>query len=918
MTRGRFDIDEFLRRVAVEQRPTARGPMVLALLVVAAAVGLRLVLAPLFGPVSAFMVFIPAVIVAALWGGRGAGALALLFCIPAGWLTALIPEPSAFNVEEQLPATIVFLFTGAFTVAVAGALGAGLRAASAAAAEAETARRRLSDVELELRAMVDQAAAGIAKCDLQGRIVSANARFCEIVGRSEAEIIGETTAPFTHPDDIASSTATLAALQDGKRESSIEKRYVRPDGAFVWCLATARVAVDAQGRPEWVMAVIVDITDAKTAEAARHESEQRFRDIADTAPVMIWVTGPDRRREFVNQAYVAFTTDDYQTALETDWRERLHPEDQDRIVRESIEGEASKGPFSLEARYLRRDGVYRWLRSFSRPRLDPADRIIGFVGVAFDVTEPREAAARLAETETRFRMVADSAPVHIWVSDEDGRLTFANHRYRAFFQVAGGEDLLSALTRTMDAGEAERALLTVRRRMKSHDRLEMTLSVHHPSLGQRWLRCEGVPRYDAEGRFQGYVGANVDVTDAKRAEDDLKNINELLEERVGLALDEKAQAEAELLHAQRLEAVGRLTGGVAHDFNNLLTVVIGALDIVQRAPEGAKRDKLIDAALSAARRGERLTHQLLAFSRRQTLRPEETDLNQLIQDGELLLRQAVGETITLSLKLKRGGAPAMVDPGQFEAALINLLVNARDAIKDGGRVTIETTRCLLNAGDLPGAPAGRYVCVSVADDGLGMDAATMGRIFEPFFTTKGVGKGTGLGLSQVYGFARQTGGGVKVESTPGQGTRITLYLPQLRRTARRPIHSEIIAPAVESAGGRLILVEDDLAVAEVADNLLRELGFSVVVAASGPEALDRLEVETFDVMLSDVVMPGGMTGIELARVAAERWPAMRIVLASGYAGDDVDSALATSPWPFIKKPYSAADLARVFGAPTSI
>ncbi|WP_374275425.1 PAS domain S-box protein [Brevundimonas sp.] len=911
MTGGGIDIDRTIRRIAAAETRGARGVLVIALLCVSAAIAIRLLLAPLFGDSAAFMTFVPAVIVAALWGGRSTGVLALLLCVPAGWITALLPDPEGFRLVEQAPATVAFLFAGGFTALVAGSLGASVRALHEKVEEAEQARSRLSETEIELRAMVDQAAAGIAKCDLNGRIVSANGRFCEIIGRSEAEVVGSTTAPFTHPEDVGPSAETIAAAQSDAGESRVEKRYVRPDGSVVWCLATARVATDAMGKPEWVMAVIVDITEAKSTEAALRESEARFRDIADTAPVMIWVTARDRQREFVNQAYVDFTADDYDSALITDWRERLHPDDHDRIVQESIAGETSARPFALEARYRRRDGAWRWLRSFSRPRLGPEGEVAGFVGVAFDVTEPREAAARLAETETRFRMVADSAPVHIWMCGEDGRITFGNRRYRAFFGVNLDTGLIGAGGAMMAPNDRDSVTRVFERAFAARDRFEATIRVQHPVMGERWLRCEGVPRFDAEGRFQGYVGANFDVSDSKKAEDDLKNINELLEERVGLALTEKARAEADLLHAQRLEAVGRLTGGVAHDFNNLLTVVIGALDIVQRAPDGAKRAKLIDAALSAARRGERLTHQLLAFSRRQTLRPEETDLNHLIREGEPLLRQAVGETIALKLKLRRGGAPALVDPGQFEAALINLLVNARDAIKDGGHVTIETQRCILAAGELAGVAPGRYVCVRVIDDGMGMDAATIERIFEPFFTTKGVGKGTGLGLSQVYGFARQTGGGVKVESAPGEGTRITLYLPQLRRIARRDVETADASGAAPADGGRLLLVEDDPAVSEVAESLLLEMGMDVTTAASGPQAIQRLEADSFDIMLSDVVMPGGMTGIELAAAAHDRWPAMRIILASGYAGDDVDSALAASPWPFLKKPYSAAELARI-------
>lgn len=651
------------------------------------------------------------------------------------------------------------------------------------------------------------------------------------------------------------------------------------------------------------------------AEAEVRESEERFRAIADTAPVLIWVTGPDRVRAFVNQSYVAFSGGTYEEARLLDWREIVHPDDQERIVEESVTGEATGQPFSLEARYRRHDGEYRWLKSFSRPRFGPDGETIGFVGVAFDVTEMRESQARLLESETRFRTVADSAPVQIWMTDPEGGIAFANRRYKAFFNV-GDENLRHSWTAAADHFGLRDFRAAFEAAVDARDRFQGLMEIDHPQLGRRWLRCEGIPRFDGAGRFQGYVGANIDITEAKRAEQDLKRINELLEERVGEALAEKAKAEADLMHAQRMEAVGRLTGGVAHDFNNLLTVVIGALDMMLRSPDDrARQRKLGEAALAAARRGEGLTHQLLAFSRRQALRPEPTDLNALIRESEPLLRRAVGEAIEFRLKLRRGGARVNVDPAQFEAALLNLVVNARDALGDRGRVTVQTESCTVEAGEVPELPAGEFVCVSVTDNGAGMPPEVIERAFEPFFTTKAVGKGTGLGLSQVYGFARQSGGGVRIASTPGEGTQIRIFLPPIHRHERAPSSAtEDPITGAGLAGRRLLLVEDDPGVAAVALELLETLGLEVQTADTGPRALEALEAGPFDMMLSDVVMPGGMTGIELARRCARDYPGMRIVLTSGYAGEDVDKALADAPWPFLRKPYSGEQLAQALGA----
>ena len=507
------------------------------------------------------------------------------------------------------------------------------------------------------------------------------------------------------------------------------------------------------------------------------------------------------------------------------------------------------------------------------------------------------------------------------MSDDAAQLVFANRRYRTFFGVLADAHLPDSWRALVHPDDEAVFTAAFMRAFEARDRFEALTRVQHPTLGLRWLRTEGVPRFDASGLFQGYVGACLDVTDAKRAEDDLKRINELLEERVDEALVEKAKAEAQLMHAQRMEAVGRLTGGVAHDFNNLLTVVIGALDIILRSDDPARRKKLGEAALAAARRGESLTHQLLAFSRRQALRPEPIDLNALIREGEPLLRRAVGEAVDFQVRLKRGGARANVDPAQFEAALLNLIVNARDALadgfgdasgasgRDGPRIVIKTSRCQAEPGEVAELPPGEYVCVSVADNGQGMSPEILDRVFEPFFTTKGVGKGTGLGLSQVYGFARQSGGGVHIVSEPGQGAEIRLYLPPLSvedQVAPTPAIIEGAASPLD--GGRLLLVEDDPGVAAVALEILQGLGLDVALAENGQSALAALRDAPFDMMLTDVVMPGGISGVDLARTASQAWPDLRIALVSGYVGDDVDQVLADTAWPLLRKPYSSDQL----------
>jgi NO-binding membrane sensor protein with MHYT domain/nitrogen-specific signal transduction histidine kinase len=392
-------------------------------------------------------------------------------------------------------------------------------------------------------------------------------------------------------------------------------------------------------------------------------------------------------------------------------------------------------------------------------------------------------------------------------------------------------------------------------------------------------------------------------------------VSEQARETVAVAIAGKTEAEAALMRAQRLDALGRLTGGVAHDFNNLLTVVIGALDVILRNPENApRRQRLGEAALSAARRGQRLTAQLLAFARQQPLQPEVRELNSLIRQAEPLLRRAVSENVALKVQLCDDKAVARIDPAQFEASLLNLIVNAVDASADGGEIVVETQLCTLAAQEVSGLAPGAYFRMSVADRGQGMGPDVIKRIFEPFFTTKPPGKGTGLGLSQVYGFVKQSGGEIEVDSAQGAGTRFRIYLPT---SAAQP-EQDHATPGQRVDSVRplsILLVEDDPSVAAVTEIMLVDFDHKVYRAANADEALRILWSEAeIDVLFSDVVMPGGMNGAELAKQAVAQRPQLKVLLTSGFAGESLDEWLSQGAWPFLRKPFLSTELAEALAS----
>jgi signal transduction histidine kinase len=392
----------------------------------------------------------------------------------------------------------------------------------------------------------------------------------------------------------------------------------------------------------------------------------------------------------------------------------------------------------------------------------------------------------------------------------------------------------------------------------------------------------------------------------------LRQLNETLEQRVAAEVAERRQAEQALQAAQKMEAVGQLTGGVAHDFNNLLTVIRGNLQLVAAAVKGEERlERLIDAAEKGVERGEKLTSQLLAFARKQALRPQLYNVNTLLKEFDILAGRMLGDAIELAIELDPAIWSCEIDSTQFTSALLNLVANAGDAMPAGGKVIIRTGNVMLENAAAPSAvdaKTGAYVIVSVHDTGTGMTPEVAARATEPFFTTKEVGKGTGLGLSQVYGFAKQSNGFISIESVPGMGTMVLLYLPRAEGTA---VEADLPAEEVSVSGNETILVvEDDDGVRCLVVEALVSCGYRTCEARSGTEALDVLRAEAVDLMLTDAIMPG-MSGAELMIEARRLRPKLKLLLTSGYSVIETSLADVGENVPLLKKPYNLTELYRL-------
>jgi len=403
-----------------------------------------------------------------------------------------------------------------------------------------------------------------------------------------------------------------------------------------------------------------------------------------------------------------------------------------------------------------------------------------------------------------------------------------------------------------------------------------------------WASVVIDPIRDESGTLLGFAKITRDITDRKEKQD------------AAQALQVAREA---LLQSQKLEAIGKLTGGIAHDFNNLLNVVTNGLELLRQRVKEPSDLRLIDTMEHAASRGGALTQQLLSFARQQPVKREPRDLSRVIRSFEAVLRRASRNALQFEVDLAPALPPVQIDPAQFETSLLNLIVNARDATADGGRIVVSTRLRDVRDGDVPQLPGGRYVEVSVEDSGTGMTPEVASRAIEPFFTTKEVGKGTGLGLSQVYGMVQQCGGALHIRSAPGEGTTVMLFFPvdeSDESTAVEPPESE-----------KVLVVDDQPEVLEVTCELFRTLGLNAIPAMSAREALSMLQRDpSIELMLTDVMMPG-MSGVELARKAREMNPQLQVILASGYSGPTYAAREGElEGFPFLSKPYKLGDIVR--------
>jgi PAS domain S-box-containing protein len=683
-----------------------------------------------------------------------------------------------------------------------------------------------------------------------------------------------------------------------------------------WFTFSYSPALDDEGGVRGVFCACTETTEKVVAVRRNAEEIDRLSHLFEQAPVfMALLSGPEHRFDLINPAYQQVVG---------------HRDCVGKTVREAFPDLAGQGFFALLDRVYQTGEPFvgrqlpiklqrkpggacerAWLDFVYQPVRDSAGSVSGIFASGYEVTELRQAQERL-------RLAQRAGNIGAFELHPSSRTLTVTEEFCRIWGLEPAETL--SLDDTLGAVLPEdvgrlgtdadtpdpQALGYVEYRIRRSDSGEI-----------RWIGRRAEAIQDEESGALRYAGVIYDITDRKKVEQQLVELTETLEEKVAERTADLERAQEALRQAQKMEAVGQLTGGIAHDFNNLLTVVTGNLDMVRRIMDpqlDGRARRGLESALRGAERAASLTQRLLAFSRRQPLQPRPVQLGRLITGMSDLLTRALGETIELQSVTGAGLWDVEVDPNQLESAVLNLAVNARDAMPEGGKLTIEISNVELDAAytrrESEVAP-GAYAMVAVTDTGTGMSRETLDRVFEPFFTTKEVGRGTGLGLSQVYGFIKQSGGHVKIYSEEGQGTTVRLYLPRLQSQGAEAEEEQ--APEAPGEGRRdetILVVEDDDDVRLYTVESLRELGYRVLEAHDGPSALRLMERQEapIDLLLTDVVMPA-MNGRELADLASQRQPKLRVLFTTGYARNAAFHAGRLDPGvDLLPKPFTFAAL----------
>ncbi len=701
-------------------------------------------------------------------------------------------------------------------------------------------------------------------------------------GYSRSDFLKMTIRDIRPQEDVPALLESIATGPRGHEESGVWRHQLK-DGRIVFAEISSH-PFDFEGRSARLI-MALDVTKRLVAEQKSREGEELFRAVASVTADVIWDWNVSTDAIWWSdglKTVFGHSPEESRRNLEF-WKTHVHPDDRERVLRTTQTAmDRRQQTWKDDYRFLRSDGSTAHVEDSGYIIYDHQGNPVRFVGGMTDISARKEAEDKLTQQAALLDLARDAIIVH----DIDQRVLFWNK----------GAERIYGWTAEEAAGRSLRELLygdDYNSNLRAYVAAVVATGEWSGEIAQRRrdgscitvdARCSLMR--DVDGSPRSILSINSDIT-------------------ARLAVEEQ------LRQAQKLEAIGQLTGGLAHDFNNLLTVILGNAEVlVDRLSDDKNLRRLAEMSWAAAQRGAELVHRLLAFARRQALEPQVVDLNSLLNGLDALLRRTISQDIEIEFLQPADLWKALVDPAQLETAILNLCINARDAMPCGGRLTIETANISLDehfADWKADAASGQYVMMTISDTGTGMEPNVLARAFEPFFTTKEAGKGSGLGLSMVFGFAKQSNGHVKIHSRPGAGTTIKMYLPRAAQ-ADKEITSSPSRSKLPRGSETILLVDDNELVRTYAATQLASLGYKLVSASSGQEALDTLrEITDIDLLFTDVVMPGRLSGLHLAEEARIIRPNLPILFTSGYA-DNAQGDLGFGIH-FLRKPYRPSELA---------
>ncbi|MGA1876251.1 MAG: PAS domain S-box protein [bacterium] len=761
-------------------------------------------------------------------------------------------------------------------------------------------------LEARNKLILDSVGEGIYGMDLEGNIIFINPSAVQMTGYGPTELGGHHKHEILHHTRADGSPYPYeecpihATIKDGIPRHITDEIFWRKDGSS-FPVAYVSTPIEEKGKITGAVVVFKDFTERQRTEEALRKSQKQMAEAQRLARVgsFEWDIAKDEV-SWSEGLYRIFGFEEHVMGLCLEERiiQVAHPDDHDYLRGLFQTALNDKKPFEYQHRCVRGDGATCILQGRAEVFTDTTGKPVKIVGFVQDITELKQAEEALRESEKKYRLIVENAQEGIWAIDEEAKTTFVNKRMADMLGYTVDEMLGKSLFFFMDEEAVALACHYFKRREQGirerHD-----FEFFRKDGSRIYTSMVASPIIDDEENFSGALGMVADVTEQKRAE------------------EEKARIQAQLLQSQKMEAIGVLAGGVAHDFNNLLTSIIGYTSMAMlKADESNPLFGDLKQVRLAAERATNLTRQLLLFSRKQLMKAVSLDLNKTVVNLLKMLHRLIGEDILIETEFEPDLWSIRADEGTIEQVIMNLAVNARDAMPRGGQLVVKTKNVTLDenlSAAIPQARPGRFVRLSLADTGTGMDRETMSHIFEPFFTTKGLGKGTGLGLAVVYGIVEQHEGWIHVSSEPGKGSAFEIYLPVSPAMNEDKPDEKISLQKFQGRGERILVVEDEESVREVAVKTLQENGYLVAEAVNGQEALNIFDQAggRFDLVFSDMILPD-QTGLDLVDRLLWRQPGLKVLIVSGYTDQK-------SQWPvirkrgfrFLQKPFDLPDLLRV-------